>query len=390
MTLYDTDPKDLQEENRQLLINGLQEVHSGLDKLIQKAYRQNDMTSSSELRRTRNKVTSMLSEIKGRTMEVFAGRMGDLNRFYEGEDALLKNFTDLSNAVEDAESSAGEIDTFKLESLVDSLEKNYNNRITVTKEVLEEYETRKAISDNGPFQETFETEAPVEPEGVEIGEVEGKEEEFDTLSLSKFYNYLNLLEQKYSRFQPEVSAKGDYIGDNKWKIDVNDKSIRGQVKEGVFKTSLIFETYWHPMDELRDAVEYVQSKASYVGGKYLSLCLINDGWSDEIKNFAKSFFHKDLSLFLYDISNSELIFNGSSQPSNYFSFWHSADTERRTLEQHISALMDEIEYFTVDDVSRISGLNRQGAAKFLDILVRKGSIVDVGLEVPKYTRPKQI
>ena len=215
--------------------------------------------------------------------------------------------------------------------------------------------------------------------------------ELDTESLSKLYHYINILEQKYSKYQPEISSNGDYIADKTWKIDLSERSIRGVIKNGMLKTPLIFETYWYPIDDMRDAVQYVQSRASDVGkDQHKSLCLISDTWDSEIKEWAKGFIHQRMTLFLYELQSGELIFNEALESSECFKFWHSTDMHRVSLDEILNDFIGEIEYFTASDISEKFGINANGAKALLGELVKKGIVVDVGLGGrAKYTKARQ-
>jgi hypothetical protein len=58
------------------------------------------------------------------------------------------------------------------------------------------------------------------------------------------------------------------------------------------------------------------------------------------------------------------------------------------LTEIVDQLIEEEEYFDLNDVMEYSGLNLSGAQKFIDGLVKKKVLIDVGLDSPKYTRSK--
>ncbi len=59
-----------------------------------------------------------------------------------------------------------------------------------------------------------------------------------------------------------------------------------------------------------------------------------------------------------------------------------------TLADEMAGFIEGTEYFTVSDVMSRFGLNSRGAEMYLDEMVKKGKLVDVGLEKPKYTKSK--
>ncbi|HJH32504.1 MAG TPA: hypothetical protein C5S50_10125 [Methanosarcinaceae archaeon] len=375
MTDNETYPKTLQQTNRQTAINNLQDTHAIIERLMNKTYQQQDTIASSTLRQTRTKVTALLSDMKNIDIDTFSGREGTLDEFYEVEERFIESSTRFLNAVESALKSNESVDTYAIGSSSDTLETIFNNRIVLTKKHLNEYEKLQIESHNQMQQEESLGSAP----NVEL----------DTAVLSKLYNYKNILEQKYSRYQPEISNKGDYVGNRKWKIELTDKSIRGTIKNRMLKTSLIFETYWYPLDEMRDALQIVQSEANAIGkNQYVSLCLVNDTWNNEIQKWAKGFVHQRMTLFLYELENDTLIFNKTSETAEHFEFWHSTDMTRVTLDDKVRLLVDDQEDFTINDLVTTCGFNDHGAKSYMSDMVKNGFVIDIGLDSPKYTNVK--
>ena len=395
MTDNETYPSDLQQSNRQTAINNLRDTHAVIERLMNKTYQQQDVTASSALRQIRTKVTALLSDMENIDLDTFSGREGTLDEFCDNERCFIESSTGLLKTAEDALESGESVDTYSIESSVDTLEKSFNNRIILTKKHLQEYEKKRTESQNQMQQEESlesvqsvpDVELETEPDVDE--EYWDESEELDTAVLSKLYNYKNILEQKYSRYQPEVSNNGDYIGNKKWKIELTDKSIRGIIKNGMLKTPLIFETYWYPLNEVRDAIQIIQSKANAIGkNQYVSLCLVNNIWNNEIQEWAKGFVHQRMALFLYELENDTLIFNDSPKIAEHLKFWHSTDITRITLDNKVRSLIEEQEYFTVNDVMTTCRFNAHGAKSYLSDMVKNGLIIDVGLDSPKYTKVK--
>ncbi|MEA1984101.1 MAG: hypothetical protein U9N13_00425 [Euryarchaeota archaeon] len=404
MTIHETIPEDLKKTNRQTVVSNLKEVHTAVDKLIHQTYRQKDATASSELREIRSKVTSLLSEMENADLDTFSGGKGSLGEFYDVEEQFIKNSARLQKAMEDAPASGEGVDTFSLDNLVDELEESFNKRVILTMEHLLEYRTRQAESLKARDEaQAIETETEIETENktetIEQPEpapgpvepVGNVTMEMDTETLSRLYNYINILEQKYSKYHPDISNNGNYIANKTWKIEHTNRSIHGVIKDGMFKAPLVFETFWHPRGDVRDIIKFVQSKANAVGKKqYISLCLVNDVWDRDIKEWAKHFTHQRLVLYLYELETDMLIVNGTLANAELFGFWHSKDLQRTTLAEEMKDYIDEVEYFTVEDVANRFGLNMSGSEDLLEGMVKKGIIVDVGFGgEAKYTKAKQ-
>ena len=137
------------------------------------------------------------------------------------------------------------------------------------------------------------------------------------------------------------------------------------------------------------AAQFVQSQANAVSkSQHKSLCLINDIWDNEIKEWAKDFVHQRMSLFLYELENDTLIFNDMPDIAEYFEFWHSNTICITPVEDEMKILIEKKAYLRVHDVMGMFGVNTKGAEAYLYDLMKKGEILDVGLDSPKYTKAK--
>ncbi|HJH30088.1 MAG TPA: hypothetical protein C5S51_10450 [Methanosarcinaceae archaeon] len=386
MTDNETDPSDLQQSNRQTAINNLRDTHAVIERLMNKTYQQQDVTASSALRQIRTKVTALLSDMENIDLDTFSGREGTLEEFYDNEGRFIESSTGLLKTAEDALESGESVDTYSIESSVDTLEKSFNNRIILTKKHLQEYEKKRTESQSR--KEPGSSAPDAEPKTESSAWLNDTTKNYASV-IPKMYNYINILEQKYTHCQPEVSNNGDYLGNKTWKVDLLDYGIRGTVKDGAFKIPLVFETYWYPLNSVLEAAQFVQSQANEVGkSQYKSLCLINDVWDDKIKEWVKDFVHQRMSLFLYELENDTLTYKDKSEITERFEFWHSNTIFKAPIEEEIKILIEKMEYFTVNDVMGMFGFNTKGAEAYLYDLMKKGEIIDVGLDSPKYTKVK--
>jgi predicted transcriptional regulator len=107
-----------------------------------------------------------------------------------------------------------------------------------------------------------------------------------------------------------------------------------------------------------------------------------------IKDWARTYSHQRLGFFIYDLEEDDLVYNETDENNRKFAFWHSTNGTRTKLTQIVDQLIEDEEYFDLNDVMEHSGLNLRGAKKFIDSLVKKKALIDVGLDSPKYTRSK--
>ncbi|AKB84842.1 hypothetical protein [Methanococcoides methylutens] len=428
----ETHPTTLQEENRKKVYETLKDVHSRIEKLIQKTYQQKDSTATSQLRQLRTRITGLVAEAEKRGLDSFGSHKGSIDEFYEKENNFVDTSEKLLQEIENAIMTGENVDVFSISDLVDRMETVISHRIELTDKNLNEYENRitskrqtekedrerkeKAAREEEQKAAEMEISDTVIPEEINVtSEVAGadmekmqtgivedhevstadeavpvKNEELDTETLSKLYSYINDLEQKFENEQPEISFNGEYVADKQWKTELSKRSARGTIKEGRFKQpSLIIDNYWKSIDGKREIIEMIQAKARTIGqGQYMSICFINSSWTQEIKEWASTYSHQKLGFFIYDVMEDELVYNENDENNRKYAYWHSRGGIQNRLTDVVDQLIEDEEYFDLKDLMKNSGLNLDGAKKFIGNLVKKKILVDVGLDSPKYTRAK--
>lgn len=407
------DPQKVQQENRQLVMGNIRDLYAVVEKLIHKSYQKKEMEINFQLRNIRSDISRVLSEMSNNELDGFSGKKGTLEELYASEEVFVGSSLSL---LELANSSllSGDMDVMLLESLLSQFEKAFNGRINIDKDILKEFKLKqmelstesRVFSEVSPDLQNSPASIPdhpvtstvndIEPESiissniiddVEIGDADV---ELGVEKLSKLYNYFNILENKYSLYKPEISNGGNYIADNKWSIDVSDKWIIGVVKGGLFKTILTFETYWHPVDDLKELVNFVQNEANAVPkAEYKSICLVNSIWSLEFQDWVNNFMHPRSMLFLYELDTGILYYNDSVDSARYLAMWHNSENEPETIEDKLNSLLDGVEYFDASDLMVATGLNAKSADKLIKEMVKKNQIIDIGFGSAKYARPKK-
>lgn len=417
------DPVDLEHANRQIIIKDLTDIYNSVEKLIQRTYMKKETDLNFQLRNIRTSVSQLLSDIKNRNLDGFYGRKGNLDDFYRTEGKLLDEAARMNDTFSSLTFSTGSLDIFMLENQLDSFKKTFDDRITINKDLLKEFslqqmeansaervmsgekhilfkkeqqtQTAFGISKSEKLSDTSNASRSVfvptrDPERTVWNDTDkSNKEDIETNTLSKLYNYMNVLEHKYSTYQPELSFNGEYVGDRKWKMNISERAISGIIMDGVIKPLLTFETYWHPFDDQRTIMNFVQKEANAVpSGQSKSLCLLNSGWSTDIRNWSQNYIHPRLVIYLYDLETDEILFNTSAKNAGRLKIWH--DNEPYIiLEMEIAHLIDQDETFEISDVCEITGLSTDGARKFLSSMISENKIIDVGFGTPLYAGMKR-
>ncbi len=417
------DPEALEQNNRQIVIKNLNDVYSSVEKLIQRTYAQKATEINFQLRNIRTNVSQLLSDIKNKELDGFSGREGTLEDFYRKEDNLLEDSAKLKEIFSSLVSSTGTIDIFLLEDLLDNFKKDIEQRIIVDKNLLKEFKLKQMELNSSerlisgkkqiPIETDDETSAPslvdtigkssgssklsknilapsMSSERFVSGQIERtSEESIDTEVLSRLYNYMNVLEHKYSACQPEISLNGDYIGDRKWKINKSEKFISGSIMDTVLKPLLTFETCWHPFEDVRTMMQFVQREADVVPkGQHKSICLLNSEWKNDIKVWSQNYIHPRLILYLYDLETGEVLFNKNVEHADQLKVWHNLDTYV-TLENEISSLIEQKDSFDAEDLAERTGLSINGAKNVISIMISRNKIIDLGFGSSSYTGIKK-
>ena len=247
--------------------------------------------------------------------------------------------------------------------LLDTFEISVNSRLIPTSEL------KKQISDMKKSEESH----------VELLPSDVKNE---------LHLYLNMLQTKYSKNRPEIIFGGDYVKDLNWKYVSGDDFIKARLGS-LLEKPLVLEAHYQKMENrLIYQIQIMDNKVKK--NQHKCLCLINESWDEETKDFASRFVHPNLVLYLYDL-DAGLIFNKGNKMAEHYAFWFNTEPDMKKLDELVMDFIDDHEYFTEYEVAEAFGLNIKGTKKLLKGLVDNGIIIDVSFESEinkKYTKIK--
>ncbi len=403
MTDIFKDPVNLQEQNLHTVIKELKETYDVVERLVHKTYLKNEMEANSALRNIRTDISRLLTDIKCKHLNAFCAKQGKLEDLYAAEESFVQDSATLLEYAGSLIISQDPVDVPMLEGYLRQLEKTLNKRIAVDKGILGEFRSKQVDSESLPSSASELCPDLGQREGLDTSTLMDEayeyvppckddssifQEDIEEGTLSAIYNYFNILEHKYSFNRPEVSYDGSYVGDNRWHFERENKRITGTVGGSILRNPLLFETYWHPVD-FKELLTYVQSRATSVPkDQYLSLCLVNSGWSHETKEWVRKFIHPRLTLFLYSLDEDKLVFNETSGASKKLYEWHSSDRKMKNLEEKLHELLENQENFSAEELSNATGLSSRGAECFLQKLVKNRVVIDLGFGSSMYAKPK--
>lgn len=325
----------------------------------------------------------------------FGSDDGDLDQFYEREHELVDVSSRLAKTME---MLTRDIDAFSIEQDLFDFEKTIKNRIKIEQIVVDNFNCKAnlnlsnedhnincSVIDNSTFTNNFSTTTTTDTNM----DHKNIEEKFTPQTLSKLNTYINCLECKYSDHQPEMTPNGDYVGSNKWIVDVSSESITGKIKDGILNIKLKLNTVWYPINDLTQIIKYVQSISSSVPkNQYLTLCLINSSWNKDITIWAREYMHPRLILLLYELDHDVIVFNQNVNCSTYFSFWHNKIDNIYSLDEIINTFLGQNEKFTVNDLSKETGLNLKSSKDLIDRLLNENRIIELGFGSSMYITNK--
>ncbi len=402
------DPSELRMRNRKIVQEQLEKAYNVVDGLIRKSYSRHDMETTSLLRDLRTNINNLLPEVRSSGLDTFHSRKGTLDAFYAAEDSFIASSESFYQAVTASIEVEKDIDVFKLQQLLTALQRNLRERIPVSDDVAKEFNIRTGIGvvsepveETSPTIEAFGirretainagTASPGQSMGMSVGSsssnmiIEPDGRELTPHLLADLYNYFNLLEQKYSTNHPEISATDVYIGDRKWDFEKGDRYLKGNIYDSLFSRTMIFYTVFKPYDDLKQIAGSIQKEADRVpSGQYLSLCVVGVEWPEDIMNWAASFFHLRMSLFIYDLGTGDLCFNKDLKISNRFAFWHNRDQEMSKLYDRLLILLQEYGSISIIEAAKELELEQKSAAEYIKKLLKAGVLVDVGFGEHKY------
>ncbi len=344
--------EDIQAANTNKVRKDLNRARTIIDRLIQKR------TEVTELRALRNKLTTLISEVKNPNIEKFKRQAVTIEEFNEGEKILIESAEKL---VLELEREGAEV--MAVAPLVDAAEDAIHNRVRVTNELKDLYmeSIKKERHENKKLPKTASSELTL---------------------------YLNALQTKYASNRPEVLHTGDYFPNAKWEYQAGDKNVTARLSEG-FGTPVIIEARWQDDGGI---IEVVQKEAEAVKKNQLKcLCLVNTAWSRESKEIAARYNHPGLALYLYEL-NGGLYFNSENAAAERYEFWFNTEQKRKTLNERAMQFIETHEYITPLEVAGAFGMVISGAKALLDELAKKHILTDVSFKsdgVRRYTRTRK-
>ncbi|AEH61135.1 hypothetical protein Mzhil_1281 [Methanosalsum zhilinae DSM 4017] len=385
----------IQKNNTQIAFNSLKGAHKTVERLIQRTYHNKDIETSCKLRDIRALISQLILDMDSANTYKFGSDDGDLDQFYEREHELVDVSSRLAKTME---MLTRDIDAFSIEQDLFDFEKTIKNRIKIEQIVVDNFNCKAnlnlsnedhnincSVIDNSTFTNNFSTTTTTDTNM----DHKNIEEKFTPQTLSKLNTYINCLECKYSDHQPEMTPNGDYVGSNKWIVDVSSESITGKIKDGILNIKLKLNTVWYPINDLTQIIKYVQSISSSVPkNQYLTLCLINSSWNKDITIWAREYMHPRLILLLYELDHDVIVFNQNVNCSTYFSFWHNKIDNIYSLDEIINTFLGQNEKFTVNDLSKETGLNLKSSKDLIDRLLNENRIIELGFGSSMYITNK--
>lgn len=346
--------EDLREANSRKMLNSLSSARTILDRIIQNS---GEVT---ELRTLRTRLTSTIFEAQNPNMEKFNKRPATIEEFNSSEQLVVECAEKL---VEELELQlTGEVNINAIARLVDAAGEAVHSRITLTKDLKDLY-----------------------IESIKEEEYERKKIPKEASSELKLY--LNTLRAKYASNRPEILHTGDYLPDARWEYRAGDKNVIAKLSHG-FGTPLLIEARWQDSG----VIECVQKEAEGTKkNQYKCLCLVNTSWERESRDFAVSYFHPQLSLYLYGLKEG-LFYNKENSAASHYEFWFNNEQKYETLEERAEKFIETNEFFIAHDMASSLGLKADGAEKLLDRLENIGAITDVSFKSDterKYTKSKK-
>ena len=347
--------EDIQKVTTENIIKNIEHSQLLIDNLIQSS------ENVHELRNFRKKSSILLSELRDKNLGKFNEKTSDNNDFTSAEERLNEA---AGNLIAELEKQSNEkINIKSIAILLDTFEHSIKSRLNPTSEL------KKQISDIEKSEESH----------VELLSSNVKNE---------LHLFLNMLQTKYSRNRPEILFGGDYIKDLNWKYFSGDDFIKARL-DSVLENPLVFEAHYQKKEHrLIDQIQITANKVKK--NQHKCLCLINESWDEETKDFASRFVHPNFVLYLHDLE-SGLVFNTENRMAVHYAFWFNTELGMNKLDELANDFIDVHEYFIEDEVAKAFGLNIKGAKKLLKGLVDNGIIFNVNFESEKnkkYTKIK--
>ena len=346
--------ENIQAVNTESVVKNIELSNQILDKLIR------SFEKPHELRKLRKKLSTLSMEVQDKNLIAFKKKTSSYDNFITAENQLKQASYELISRLE--ENLNGKIDIKNISMLVDNLKNVINSRVIPTDELINQSRTS--------------TNKEKSPTGLIPRDLK-----------NELHLYLNMLRTKYSKNRPEILYGGDYTGDLNWKYTQENDKIKAKLGS-LLEVPLVLEACYQQKDE--QLIEQIQQEANNVKkGQHKCVCLINRSWDDEIKNFTLRYIHPNFVLYLYDLGEG-LILNTENEMTQHYAYWFNTEHDKQKLDDMVEGFLDSHEHFTLQELEDALDLNYKGTEKFIKIMLRKGTILDVtfGENNPKFIKAK--
>jgi len=346
--------ENIRTENTGSVVNKIELSNQILDKLIR------IFEKPHEFRKLRKKLSTLSMEVQDKNLTAFKKKTSSYDNFISAENQLKQASDELISGLK--EHLNGKIDVKNISTLFDNLENSINSRLIPSSEM----KNQSQASANKKESRT----GLIPPD----------------LS-NELHLYLNMLQTKYSKNMPKILFGGDYAGDLNWKYTRENDKIKAKLGS-LLEVPLVLEARYHQKDV--QLIEQIQQQANNVKkGQHKCVCLINRSWDDEIKDFTLRFIHPNFVLYLYDLKEG-IILNTKNEMAQHYAYWFNAEHDKQKLDDIVKGFLDSHGHFIVQELGDKLGLNYEGTEKLIQILLRKGTILDVtfGGKKPKFIKAK--
>lgn len=189
--------------------------------------------------------------------------------------------------------------------------------------------------------------------------------------------FINTVYSQLKEHQPDYNPLGYYTGDMNWgtALSYEAASTAGKITSKIVKKpTLVIEAAYFPVAGITNRV-LAEAENAERNKRFVAKCYAVDNVGDTLTSFTKNFKHPNYSVYLHNLSNSELILNDSDQKTALFSEWFKKNGKPKNIQELMKEVTDDNGIFKTKDVERHLKMNEKEVNRLVEHLMKNNQVI---------------
>lgn len=194
--------------------------------------------------------------------------------------------------------------------------------------------------------------------------------------------FIRKVYSKMMHVKPDYSPLGHYLGEENWNVGLSNDNYNLVGKSGKLWRELlrIQCNYIKKPNSLQNEIFEIHKLAKDMKNKnqFLVKCLVvNKIENKSQENYFKNFVDRNISIYLYNLSENKLLYNENDWKTEVFSEWFKKDGKPKQIRVLIKGIEDKNGIFTIKGLIRHLNFDKERAIEFLEKLASANKVVQI-------------